>query len=30
LGQSLPIHSASVPNNVYFAPKGTTIDPGTD
>ena len=23
LGQSLPIHSASVPNNVRFAPKAT-------
>jgi hypothetical protein len=30
LGQSLPIHSASVPNNVRFAPKATIIYPGTD
>ena len=25
-----PIHSASVPNNVRFAPKVTIIHPGTD
>ena len=28
LGQSLPIRSASVPNNVRFAPKATIIHPG--
>ena len=28
--QSLPIHSASVRNNVRFAPKATIIHPGTD
>jgi hypothetical protein len=28
LGQSLPSHSASVPNNVRFAPKATIIHPG--
>jgi hypothetical protein len=30
MGQSLPVHSASVPNNVRFAPKATIIRPGTD
>jgi hypothetical protein len=29
-GQLLPIHPASVPNNVRFAPKATIIHPGTD
>ena len=29
LGHSRPIHSASVPNNVRFAPKATIIHPGT-